>query len=195
MPIGTVGAVQKGANPMAVADTTTIALPGRRPQSRFIIRTLEASDADACDRFCRQIEHEDVRRRFGTQHCLSRYFLPSHDGKSERVAFAAREVSQDILGVVTLSYLSAGLAEVALIVRSDRKRRGIGRSLLAYAIEYGEQDGLAQLVGYVLAGNTPMLALAQQMGFRSLRWDEFLIEVRRSVSSPSGRAPSLSTET
>lgn len=179
---------------MAVAGTTT-SLRGRPPEDLFIIRALDESDAEACDRFCRQLDRDDIRRRFGTLRCPSRNFLPVHDGASERVAFAALDGSQDILGVLSLSHLSAGLAEVAVIVRSDHKRRGIGRSLLAHAIEYAEQDGLAQLVGYVIAGNAPMLALARQMGFRSLRWDEFLVEVRRSVSSPVGGEPRRTTQT
>jgi acetyltransferase len=58
-------------------------------------------------------------------------------------------------------------AEFAVLVRSDLKRRGIGRLLLDKLIRYQKSRGTRRLVGHVLADNTAMLSLAASLGFDS----------------------------
>ena len=52
-------------------------------------------------------------------------------------------------------------AELAIVVRSDRKRLGLGTRLLAKAVAYCRSRGTREIAGDVLAGNESMLALAR----------------------------------
>jgi GNAT superfamily N-acetyltransferase len=159
----------------------------RPVHGHFIIRELHAPDADACDVFFHHLDRTDIRMRFASSRHFSIHdFLPGLGRVNAGLAIAAFNAAEMILGVLNLVRLNSDSAEVAVIVRSDRKRRGIGRSLIAHVIQRAEDDGLSQLNGYVLAENQPMLALARVMGFQSSRWDSFFIEVRRSISSKPG---------
>lgn len=147
----------------------------------FVIRALSTADADLCATFAAHLDRDDIRLRFGTPHCNAGYFLPAHDKAGERVSLAAIDSADTILGILTLAYTGAATGEIALIVRSDRQRCGIGRALLAHGIAFARDEGLSAVVGYVLAENSAMLRLARRMGFAFCRWDQFFVEVRRSV--------------
>jgi len=166
-----------------VACTTINSLAGRPLQSHFTIRELLSSDAQACKVFIHHLDRQDIRMRFASLHLSIDHFLLAPTGANEGVAFAALDAAEMILGVVNLAYLNSDSAEIAVIVRSDYKRRGIGRSLVAHAIQWAEGNGLSQVIGYVPVENKAVLALARVIGFQSSRWDSFLIEVSRSISS------------
>jgi acetyltransferase len=55
-------------------------------------------------------------------------------------------------------------AEFALLVRSDLKRQGLGRLLLARIIEYLRSRGTQRMVGEVMAENVAMRALVGSFG-------------------------------
>lgn len=63
--------------------------------------------------------------------------------------------------------ISAAEAELALLVRADLKRKGLGTLLLEDAISRSAQHDMTTLVGHVLRENTPMLRLARKLGFTS----------------------------
>jgi len=56
-------------------------------------------------------------------------------------------------------------AEFAVLVRSDRQGRGIGRALMQRLIDYAKADGLGELYGSVMDDNGAMRALALDLGF------------------------------
>lgn len=56
-------------------------------------------------------------------------------------------------------------AEFAVVVRSDRQRRGIGRTLMQQLIAYAKADGLGELYGSVMDDNAAMRHLALDLGF------------------------------
>jgi acetyltransferase len=56
-------------------------------------------------------------------------------------------------------------AEFALIVADAWHGKGLGHKLMARAIEVAREMGVKRLVGDVLSGNHPMLALMSKMGF------------------------------
>jgi acetyltransferase len=56
-------------------------------------------------------------------------------------------------------------AEFAVMVRSSRKRQGLGRLLMQALIDYARQRGTQRLVGYVLRENRAMLAMMEVLGF------------------------------
>jgi acetyltransferase len=56
-------------------------------------------------------------------------------------------------------------AEYAVLVRSDLKGQGLGRQLMQAMIGYARAQGLGEIFGEVLRENTPMLRLAEALGF------------------------------
>jgi len=181
--MGPVSAAVK-MNDFATLWTRTEILSAHGPSPNFDIRALLIDDQEACERFCQQLDVGDIRMRFASPQAAIQYVLPGLSGPGSDVAFAAIEAAGSIVGIVNLAVLESDMAEVALIVRSDRKRCGIGRALLTRAIAHSQSIGIAQLAGYVLAENRPMLELARSMGFESRRWDRFFIEVSRSIAPP-----------
>lgn len=151
----------------------------------FMIRDLHDSDARACELFFTSLDSHDVRMRFASPRTYSSGLFFRDSGAA---TVAAVDPMDAVLGIVNVVPLSADSAEIAIIIRSDVKRRGIGRSLLAHVIERMSRDGFKQLLGHVLAENQPMLALARRMGFQSLRWDSLFVVVSRALSPmpPSG---------
>lgn len=78
-----------------------------------------------------------------------------------------------MLGVVhLLANPDLDSAEFAIIVRSDMKGRGLGYILMRRMIDYGRSIGLNFIFGYVLRENTTMLAVAQELGFKTGDADE-----------------------
>lgn len=150
------------------------------PICSFTIRELCTADTHACAVFIRHLDPDDIRLRFASLGFSPQHLMPPESDQSASVAFVATDAAGAVLGVVNLAPLTAQAAEIAVIVRSDRKRRGIGRALVAHAIEWAQNQRLEQLVGLVLAENAAMLALAEAMGFRS-RWEGVFVEVRRAV--------------
>jgi acetyltransferase len=98
---------------------------------------------------------------------LARYTQIDYD---REMAFIASEPdaagSPETLGVVrAISDPDGARAEFAIVVRSDLKRKGLGRVLLEKMIGYCRQRGLRELVGQVLPENERMLGLARKLGF------------------------------
>ncbi|MFV2111254.1 GNAT family N-acetyltransferase [Micromonospora sp. LOL_025] len=58
-------------------------------------------------------------------------------------------------------------AEVALLVRDDWQRRGLGSALLRRLVRHAEQAGYAALVLHVHAENAPMLRTVRRLGRRT----------------------------
>jgi acetyltransferase len=56
-------------------------------------------------------------------------------------------------------------AEFAVLVRSDLKGRGLGRSLMEAMIAFALQVGIGEIYGDVLRENVAMLRLAERLGF------------------------------
>ena len=130
------------------------------------LRPIRPSDRAAYCRFLERLAPEDVRLRLG--HPIR------FDGKlcarllefdrSREEAFVALDAAGAILGVARI-VLDAG-GEVAVIVRSDMKHRGIGEALLDRLLRFARASGLTEIRGYVMHENRPMLSLARKHGGR-----------------------------
>lgn len=106
------------------------------------------------------------------------YLIPAPVGTIRGAAFAAVARPDVILGVVNLVPMSSGTAEVAIIVRSDHQRRGIGRCLIEHAIQWGGRDGLTQIIGFIAPDNVAMLALASALQGQTIGRDRYFCTVR-----------------
>jgi acetyltransferase len=130
------------------------------------IRPLEAGDRAAYLDFAARLTPEDIRLRFFRPiwrldgRLLAELLDIDHD---RREAFVAMDETGAILGVARVVE-----GEFALIVRSDLKRRGLGRVLLDRLVRYAIERGFIAVDGTVLAENEPMLNLARHAGFRAV---------------------------
>ncbi len=155
------------------------------------LRPLQAADWAAYDAFGAKLDSGDLRLRFAG---AVRFDSPIFAAQFRRIdhdeveAFAAFNAGGEILGVGHLVRLAPDVAEVALIVRSDLKRRGLGRSLLDRMVRHARGLGLAELTGQILGENRPMLRLAQEAGFRVVASSGVMVELRKDLRPPPRRS-------
>jgi acetyltransferase len=73
---------------------------------------------------------------------------------------------EDLLGVGRLA-ADPGFeqAEFALIVASDRQRRGYGELLLHHVLAYARARGIKRVLGHILRENRRMIELSRRLGF------------------------------
>lgn len=75
----------------------------------------------------------------------------------------------DIVGSATFLLIGEESCEFAISVLESYARTGLGRKLMEMLIEAAAARGLAEMKGFVLAANAPMLGLAQRVGFKVAR--------------------------
>jgi acetyltransferase len=138
---------------------------------RVVLRPIRAEDEAMHRAFLERLAPEDVHLRFfytirsWTHHQLARFTQIDYDREMAFV-MVTRDGPEEILGVVrAISNPDNTRAEFAIVVRSDRKGRGLGYRLMRKLIDYQRAKGTGELVGEVLATNGPMLKLGQELGF------------------------------
>jgi len=147
------------------------------------LRPLQRADEDAYRRVLHPPDGEDLRLRLGgtarrvEESCIRRFFTV--DSRREEVRVALDRCGE-IIGVGRLAF--APEAEIALIVRSDLKRRGVASALLDALREVARRRGISRLHGHVLAENYPMLEFARRHGFRRHAVAGPLVEVRLALT-------------
>jgi RimJ/RimL family protein N-acetyltransferase len=130
--------------------------------------TLTEPDWDKVRAFVRRTSRESLRLRFGQsvdfrdERTLRRFV--GVDGTSGEMIWVLGEGGA-IIAMAHFVRLSPERAEIALIVRSDRARRGIGERLLRTTLARAAQHNLKTLSALVLYENTAMLRLARKLGF------------------------------
>ena len=76
----------------------------------------------------------------------------------------------DIVGAaqyVRLTDDDPSTCEFAITVAEDWRGSGLARQLLASLVRRARRDGYTRMEGAVVAGNSPMLALARKLGFKA----------------------------
>ncbi len=133
----------------------------------IVLRPLRLGDRAAYCRFLGRLAPEDVRLRMGHLIRFDRKLcarLLEFDRSREEAFVALDAAGAAILGVGRI-VLDAG-GEIAVIVRSDMKHRGIGEALLDRLLRFARASGLAEICAYVMHENRPMLSLARKHGGR-----------------------------
>jgi acetyltransferase len=133
------------------------------------LRPIRPEDEPAHSEFVSRLSPEDARFRFfhyvrSMPHSeLARLTQIDYDREMAFVAVEAGGESPQTLGVVrTVADPDNESAELAIVVRSDMKRLGLGTKLLAKAVSWCRSRGTKGIAGDVLAGNESMLALAHR---------------------------------
>src|SRR5271163_3298202 len=118
------------------------------PGDFVVARCLGGSDWDMIRAFVQTIERNDLRLRFGLaidfhdETSLRRYF--GVNPNSGEIGWLLDERSS-IAGISHRALVSQFEAEIALIVRSDLKRRGIGTRMLNSLIRRSTEERLQTL--------------------------------------------------
>lgn len=164
-----------------------IGLKGLGP---VLMRPIRPEDEHLYRAFFAKVTQTDSRLRFFTPlKGLSHEFLArlTQVDYAREIAFVALSDVGELLGVARFTAdPDYEHAEFGILVRSDLKGRGLGRALMEHLIAYARADKLREIAGYVLAENTGMLGLAEQLGF-TISWAEDDPSVRMVVLTLNGR--------
>ncbi|MEO5830970.1 MAG: GNAT family N-acetyltransferase [Rhodanobacter sp.] len=138
----------------------------------LVLRPIEAGDVAAMQRCFTRLSPEDIRRRF--LHAMSELPAPMAQRlcridpalETAWVLMDESSTPAEMRGVGRI-YLdeTSDSAEFSVLVERDWSRRGLGALLMQRLVEDSHQRGLAELWGYVLQENRPMLQLCRELGF------------------------------
>ena len=149
---------------------------GERVHSRdgreLWLRSIEPGDVSALQRCFARLSPEDIRRRL--LHAMSELPAPMAQRlcnidparETALVLVDASAKPAEIRGVGRI-YVDATTdsAEFSVIVEHDWSRIGLGALLMQRLVDDCRQRGLAEIWGYVLQENRPMLDLCRELGF------------------------------
>jgi acetyltransferase len=142
---------------------------------RLRARPLVPDDRDGLIEMARRSTPEDLRLRFFSMvklvdgPLLERLTHIDPEAEVALVVFdpASADGGTEILGVVRLHHGKGGsVGELAVIVRSDLKGRGIGHDLMSLILKLAAERGLTRVIGDVLSENRTMLQLVRDLGGR-----------------------------
>jgi len=148
-----------------------------RPQGRHAVysrrltvirRPLVEAEWRAVRAFVRRIAPDDLRLRFGRalnfqDEAILRRFFDVVPGSGE-IAWVC-DVAGAIAGMVHRIGQSPEEAEIALLVRSDLKRRGIGEFLTKVMMARSAREGVKRVKAFALWENRAVLKLGVKIGF------------------------------
>lgn len=138
------------------------------------LRPIEPGDAEALRRCFKRLPAQDIRRRF--MHMLTELPEPMAQrlcrlDPATEVAYVLVDdtvTPAEVRGVGRIFIdESSDNAEFSVLVERDWARVGLGALLMHRLVEACRQRGLAELWGYVLVENRPMLRLCSELGFTS----------------------------
>ncbi len=172
----------------------------RDERTILIDRPLTEAEWDMVRAFVRRLEREDLRGRFGHpcdfgDEATMRRFFDIAAGVGE-IAYVLDKAAV-IAGLAHRIMLSPSEAEVALIVRSDLKRAGIGEFLLRETLARSARQGLKTLSALVLWENRAALRLAAKIGYVPRQVSTWALELKFEVGQagqPRNRVPSVLNE-
>lgn len=142
-----------------------------------LIRPIRPDDERYFKLFMEKTEPDDMLQRFFSPlHTLSHQFIArlTHIDYARAMGFVVLDVNKDEM--IATAHLHADpdytKAEYGLIVRSDKKSRGIGWVLLNYLIDYAKAENIHELWGTARTDNAVILKMCSELGFL-LKMDKF----------------------
>jgi acetyltransferase len=151
------------------------------------VRPIRPEDIDLETEFARKLSNETRYNRFLgggvrlTPELLEKFTRIDFSRDMALIASATIEGAEIAIGVARYARLGNDVVcEFAITVADAWQGCGVGRKLLAMLVDSARGHGLRQIIGDVLATNTPMLRLAHSQGFRIERHPEGA-ELRRVV--------------
>jgi acetyltransferase len=142
--------------------------------SDIVFRPIKPEDEPLMVGFHRQLSEQSVYNRyFSYMHVDSRI---DHNRLS-RICFAdyernmilvveTKDPEKNIVGVARLIRIGGSNdAEFAIMIADKFHRLGMGAALLSHLIEIGRNEGMENIIGYLLEENTSMIGLCESIGF------------------------------
>ena len=144
-----------------------------REGTRCLFRAIRPEDADALQRFARDLSNQARYFRFLSTMAelspsmLARFTQIDYDREMAIVAVIHDDTGiERIIGVVRyLLNPDAVTSEFALVVADEYQRHGIGSALMKRICEIARERGLKTLTGLVLGSNSNMLKMMNRLGF------------------------------
>jgi acetyltransferase len=139
----------------------------------LLLRPVRPEDGPQHLAFFNALDPEDVRYRIFTRmrelqpSQLARLTQTDYDREMAFIATRKRDDgSFETLGVArAIADPDNVKAEFAIIVRSDMKRKGLGRLLMKKLVDYCRRRGIKEIVGETLNYNRGLLTLVRRLGF------------------------------
>ena len=154
----------------------------------YTIRPIHPDDAEMLQTFVRSLTPESRYFRFASAlpelpaRMLARFTLIDYDREMALVAVhKERHVAEDgtvtetesILGVSRYVTNPDGAScEFSLVVSDQLKGQGLGSRLMLSIMDVARSKGLAEIVGLILANNSPMFRLMGSLGFHVAHYPE-----------------------
>jgi putative acetyltransferase len=138
------------------------------------VRRAEPHDADQLVRLAAAVGREPGEWLLTTETWRSvadeRRYLKAVRRHSDAAVFVAVDGEQDmVVGRLSLARdphpASAHVADLGLMVAAKFRRRGIGRALLATAVDWAGSAGIRKLELHVFPWNRPAIQLYESFGF------------------------------
>jgi len=143
-------------------------------------RPLCEPEWDMVRAFVARTSREDLRLRFGypldlaDEPTLRRAFGVGH--RAGTIAFLLDETAA-VAAIAHRAWTAPAEAEIALIVRSDLKRRGLGEFLLRAMLARSARQGFAALSALINRDNRAALRLAIKIGYVPRSASGFAVEI------------------
>ncbi|MDE1894721.1 MAG: GNAT family N-acetyltransferase [Pseudomonadota bacterium] len=139
---------------------------------QLLLRAIEPGDVAAMQRCFRRLSPEEIRRRF--LHAMSE--LPGPMAQRLCRIDPRRETAYVLMDESVRPAEMRGVgrifvdeptdsAEFSVLVEHDWARLGLGANLMRHLVADCRRRGLAEIWGYVLCENRPMLHLCHELGF------------------------------
>jgi acetyltransferase len=168
-PATTPGATRLAIRPYPQELEEEITFAGRK----VLLRPIRPEDEPQHRTFFNQLDPADVYLRFfgfkkELAHSeLARFTQIDFDREMAFIATSLDEQGgMETLGVVrSITDSNNHQAEMAILVRSDMKGKGLGRIMLEKMIRYCRSRGTEIMTAEILRSNTSMLGLAKKLGF------------------------------
>jgi acetyltransferase len=143
-----------------------------RDGAKVLLRPIRPEDAGLETAFVDALSDVSRRMRFqsGLRHLtpamLARFTQIDYDREMALVAIEEGAGGEREVGVCRYIRLpDERTCEYAIVVADDWQGRGLGRRMMARLIDIARSRGLAEMLGWVLADNQPMLHMMSAMGF------------------------------
>jgi acetyltransferase len=138
------------------------------------IRPIRPEDEPLMIRFHEQLSDQTVYMRYLEKlkldqriahERLARVCFIDYNREMALAALWAKDGKEDIVGVARLTKMhGVNQAEVAILLRDDFQRRGLGRALMERLLQVAHDEKLSRVVAYIRPDNIGMQKLATQVG-------------------------------
>jgi acyl-CoA hydrolase/GNAT superfamily N-acetyltransferase len=146
---------------------------------QLLLRPVKISDEPLMKDFFYSLSDETMYQRFFSvrkdipHEVLQGYVAVDYSQKMIIIAIVEEEGKELIAGLGQYSLnRDMHTAEIALVVRDECQKLGIGAELLSYLTYLAKKQGLLGFTAEVLVGNDPVFRLFQKMGFAVSRRNE-----------------------